>query len=212
MVSVGGVGAGPQASSASDSISDRGRLGDTMRQRLEQMALAEESRRAARPDAAAARDPGRATPDAAGRVKTAATAEGGFSPSTRLASSRFDSQRDQLTGSALQPRDLLASRTASQTASQVEPGQRSSVGEMRAAERPLGDRARAQRSDDDRTASIRVDSRRAERVARRDEAAPAVATAAEDLRSRLKDESVRTADVMTEAATQRALRDYLRAG
>lgn len=126
MVSVGGVGAGPRASSASDSTFDRGRLGDTMRERLEQMAFAEQAKRTA--------------------------------------------------------------------------------------ERSSGERVRTQRSDDDRLASMQVDSRRAERAARRDEAAPAVATAAEDLRSRLKDESVRTADFMTEAATQRALRDYLRAG
>ena len=208
MVPVGGVGAGPRAPSASDSIFDRGRLGDTMRQRLEQMAFAEQARRAAGPDAAAARDPVRAAPEAAGRVKTAGTPEGGLSPSTRLAMNRLDSQRDQLSASALQSRDLRASQTASQAA----PGQRASLGEMRAAERLSEGRVRVQRSDDDRVASLRVDSRRAERVARRDEAEPAVATAAEDLRSRLKDESVRSADVMTEAATQRALRDYLRAG
>ena len=208
MVSVGGVNAGPRAPSASDSIFDRGRLGDTMRERLEQMAFAEEARRAARPDAAAARDPMRTARDAASRANTAVMAEGGLSPSTASTRNRFDAQRDQLSGSALQPREIVAR----QTAPRAEFGQRSSIDDARAAERSSGDRVRAQRSDDDRMASVRVDSRRAERVSRRDEAAPAMATAAEDLRSRLKDESVRSADVMTEAATQRALRDYLRAG
>lgn len=219
---VGGVGEGPRAPSASDSIFDRGRLSDTVRPQIEQRAFAEEASRAARPDAAAGRsnaaaarpdvaagrDPMRAALDAPSRVNTESMPEGGLSPSTASARNRFDAQRDQLTGSALQPREIVAR----QTPPRAELGQRSSIDDARAVERSSGDRVRAQRSDDDRMAAVRVDSRRTERVSRRDEAAPAMATAAEDLRSRLKDESVRSADVMTEAATQRALRDYLRAG
>jgi len=101
---------------------------------------------------------------------------------------------------------------ARQATSRAEEGQRATLGDIRAAERSSADRVRASRADDDRAASLRVDARRAERVTRRDEAAPSVATAAEDLRSRMKDEAVRDADAMTQAATQRALRDYLRAG
>ena len=205
---VGGVGEGPRAPSASDSIFDRGRLSDTVRPQIEQRAFAEEASRAARPDVAAGRDPMRAALDAPSRVNTESMPEGGLSPSTASARNRFDAQRDQLTGSALQPREIVAR----QTPPRAELGQRSSIDDARAVERSSGDRVRAQRSDDDRMAAVRVDSRRTERVSRRDEAAPAMATAAEDLRSRLKDESVRSADVMTEAATQRALRDYLRAG
>jgi hypothetical protein len=208
MVPVGGVGEGPRAPSASDSIFDRGRLSDTVRPQIEQRAFAEEASRAARPDVAAGRDPMRAALDAPSRVNTESMPEGGLSPSTASARNRFDAQRDQLTGSALQPREIVAR----QTPPRAELGQRSSIDDARAVERSSGDRVRAQRSDDDRMAAVRVDSRRTERVSRRDEAAPAMATAAEDLRSRLKDESVRSADVMTEAATQRALRDYLRAG
>jgi len=207
-VPVGGVGEGPRAPSASDSIFDRGRLSDTVRPQIEQRAFAEEASRAARPDVAAGRDPMRAALDAPSRVNTESMPEGGLSPSTASARNRFDAQRDQLTGSALQPREIVAR----QTPPRAELGQRSSIDDARAVERSSGDRVRAQRSDDDRMAAVRVDSRRTERVSRRDEAAPAMATAAEDLRSRLKDESVRSADVMTEAATQRALRDYLRAG
>jgi len=99
-----------------------------------------------------------------------------------------------------------------QAAYRAEAGQRATLGDIRAAERSSADRVRASRADDDRAASLRVDARRAERVTRREEAEPAVATAAEDLRSRMKDEAVRDADAMTQAATQRALRDYLRAG
>ena len=111
--------------------------------------------------------------------------------------------------------DRIAERgdiPARQAASRAEAGQRATLGDIRAAERSSADRVRAQRSDDDRAASVRVDSRRAERVTQGDEATPTVATAAEDLRSRIRDELLRTADAMTEAATQRALRDYLRAG
>ena len=55
----------------------------------------------------------------------------------------------------------------------------------------------------------RLDGRRIEP---RGAARPAVATAAEDLRTRMTDESRRSAGAMTEAATQRALREYSRAG
>ena len=101
---------------------------------------------------------------------------------------------------------------ARRAASRAEAGQRATLGDIRAAERSSADRVRDQRLNDDRAASLRVDARRAERVTQRDEAEPMVATAAEDLRSRMKDEAVREADAMTQAATQRALRDYLRAG
>jgi len=72
--------------------------------------------------------------------------------------------------------------------------------EMTGAERPAG------------AGGIQRESRLDDRRLEPREAKPAVATAAEDLRTRMADESRRTADAMTEAAAQRALREYSRAG
>lgn len=119
--------------------------------------------------------------------------DSGLSPSSAALQDRVQTMRREMTG-AEQP---AASRVARQEAAQPARGV---------------ERTQSRRADEAGAVSVRNDSARAERNARRDALPPAMATAAEDLRSRMANEASRAADTMTEAATQRALREYANAG
>lgn len=119
--------------------------------------------------------------------------DSGLSPSSAAWQDRVQSMRREMTG-AEQP---AASRASRQEAAQSARG---------------AERTQSRRADEAGAVSARSDSIRAERTARRDALPPAMATAAEDLRSRMANEAARTADTMTEAAAQRALREYANAG
>lgn len=119
--------------------------------------------------------------------------DSGLSPSSAAWQDRVQTMRREMTG-AEQP---AASRASRQEAAQSARG---------------AERTQSRRADEAGAVSVRNDSIRAERTVRRDALPPATATAAEDLRSRMANEAARAADTMTEAATQRALREYANAG
>ena len=137
----------------------------------------------------------------------------GFGPVDRNAvsdvrSGRYDQRpeapaaRERSRGVATERRDNAAVAEGGQSPSTaaVREQNRTVHREMTGAERPAG------------AGGIRGESRLTDRRFDTREARPAVATAAEDLRTRMADESRRSAGAMTEAATQRALREYSRAG
>lgn len=173
-----------------------------MRPKPEQRAFAEQTDRAASRQSVAGRGPARESRGAARDPGEAAAPEGGLSPSTVALKERVQSMRREMSGAE-------RSAGAGGIRPQAQPDDRRPDA---VATEGGADRSRAQRADGERLSMERADSIRAARVARREIAPPAVATAAEDLRSRMKVESVRAADTMTDVATQRALRDYASAG
>jgi hypothetical protein len=139
----------------------------------------------------------------------------GFGPVDRnavsdLRSGRYDQrpealpsrERERARAVAYERRDNAAVAEGGQSPSTIAAREqiRTMHREMTGAEKPAG------------AGGIQRESRAIERRYDSREARPAVATAAEDLRTRMADDSRRAADAMTEAAAQRALREYSRAG
>lgn len=137
----------------------------------------------------------------------------GFGPVDRnavsdLRSGRYDQRpealpsRERARSVAYERRDNAAVAEGGQSPSTVAAREqiRTMHREMTGAEKPAG------------AGGIQRESRAMERRYDSREARPAVATAAEDLRTRMADDARRTADAMTEAAAQRALREYSRVG
>ena len=218
MASVGGVGGGGGASAATDVIFERRTAAASLRGRADPTAAAAMSNPARSAQSSFAREQLQASLSAA-RPRSARVEVEARSPSTVALEERTRESRAEMAG--IPSRSATARADERAVTQRVDRRQIAARVDERTSIDALTERSRVQRAGDAQTGIQRLtDERnavsraaepwRAERSGRREGVARAAVAvpAADDLRSRMAIEGRRTAETLTEAAAQRAMREY----